>query len=121
MREFATHLQDIFRRFGPVEVRRMFGGLGVWREGLMFALVVDDTLYLKADEALAAELAALGRRPFEYSRAGRRVTIGSFWQAPDEVLEDADAAARWGRRAYDAALRAASAKPKRKGTKKSIP
>ena len=62
---FATHLQDAFRRFGPVDVRRMFGGLGVYREGLMFALVVDEVLYLKADEAMAAALAALGRNPFE--------------------------------------------------------
>ncbi len=111
---FATHLQDAFRRFGPVDVRRMFGGLGVYREGLMFALVVDEVLYLKADEAMAAALAALGRNPFEYMRAGRRVTIGSFWQAPDEVLEDAQAAAEWGRRAYDAALRAAASKSRRR-------
>lgn len=115
--EFAVHLHDAFRRFGPVDVRRMFSGLGVYRDGLMFALVVDEVLYLKADEAMAAALAALGRKPFEYSRAGRRVTIGSFWQAPDEVLEDADAAAAWGRRAYDAALRAASTKPDRKRRK----
>ena len=63
-REFATHLQDAFRRLGAVDVRRMFGGAGVFRDGLMIALVVDEVVYLKADEAMAAELAALGRGPF---------------------------------------------------------
>ncbi|MBP6813806.1 MAG: TfoX/Sxy family protein, partial [Burkholderiaceae bacterium] len=60
MSEFAAHLSDVFRHFGPIDVRRMFGGQGVFHQGLMFGLVIDDTLYLKADALSAAGFEALG-------------------------------------------------------------
>ena len=40
-REFATHVVDLLDAFGPCEARRMFGGFGIFREGLMFALIAD--------------------------------------------------------------------------------
>ena len=46
MKEF---LEDLFDEFGPVTVKRMFGGYGVYHRGLMFALVAEGTLYLKTD------------------------------------------------------------------------
>lgn len=49
MSEFAENLKEVFVLFGPVQLRRMFGGHGVFHEGLMFALVADDVLYQKAD------------------------------------------------------------------------
>ena len=48
-REFADHLRDLFGALGPVETRRMFGGAGVYLGDAMIALVIDDTLYMKAD------------------------------------------------------------------------
>lgn len=117
MTAFSEHLQDAFRRFGPVETRRMFGGAGVYHQGVMFGLVVDEVLYLKVDDASRAAFVERGLGPFEYTRLGKRVKIGSFFQAPEEVLEDADAALAWARRAYEAALRAKTKKPARKPLK----
>ncbi len=91
----------------------MFSGTGVFHQGLMIALVVDGVLYLKVDDASRTAFVERGLGPFEYTRLGRRVQLGSFHQAPEEVLEDADAAAAWARRAYEAALRAKSKKPAR--------
>lgn len=82
----------------------MFGGYGVYYEDLMFALVVDELLYLKADEASAAELRARGSAPFEYQRRGKRVSL-SFYAAPSELFEDPSLATRWGQRALEAAVR----------------
>jgi len=117
MTVFAEHLQDAFRRFGPIETRRMFSGAGVYHQGVMFGLVVDEVLYLKVDDANRAAFTERGLGPFAYTRLGRRVQIGSFHQAPEEVLEDADAAVAWARPAYEAALRALKKKPKRKPVK----
>ena len=44
-------INDLFAPFGPVTVRRMFGGAGIYREGLMFALVFDGAIFLKVDDA----------------------------------------------------------------------
>lgn len=83
----------------------MFGGYGIYRDGLMFALVSDDVLYFKADEAMAAELAARDLKPFEYRKQGKRMTI-AYYTAPAEIFDDPDEAKRWAKRAHAAALRA---------------
>ena len=76
MSEFVDHLADLFEAFGPVTVRRMFGGHGVFRDGLMFALVVDDALYLKADEQNRAMFESCGLPRFDYARKGAaRLTL----------------------------------------------
>jgi DNA transformation protein and related proteins len=46
----ADHLEELFAPVGGVSIKRMFGGLGIFKGGLMFALVADDVLYFKADE-----------------------------------------------------------------------
>jgi DNA transformation protein len=120
--DVAEHLGDVFRLFGPIEVRRMFGGYGVYREGLMFALVADDTLYLKSDAVNIDEFRRHDLAPFAYERKGK-LTPTSYYAAPASVMEDGADAARWGRLALDAALRAAAArrKPARKPARKSVP
>ena len=105
MSEFTDHLADLFEAFGPVAVRRMFGGHGVFRDGLMFALVVDDALYLKADDRSRAMFESRGLPPFEYTRKGKRISL-SYHLAPGEALDDPLTLAEWARPAFDAALRA---------------
>ena len=48
--EFIRYLRDQFRRWGPVEIRRMFGGHGIFRGGTMFALIHDEMLFLRSDD-----------------------------------------------------------------------
>ncbi len=112
MNEFAQHLHDVLRRFGPIELRRMFGGHGVFRDGLMFGLVAGDVLYLKADAINQPwfEQRALPR--FEYRRQGKTASL-SYFRAPDEMMDAAAEAAEWARRSFDAALRAAAARSKK--------
>lgn len=104
MNEFIHHLQDVFRQFGPIEARRMFGGYGVYHDGLMFGLVSDETLYLKADAGNVDYFRQLELPPFEYQRKGKATTL-SYYQAPDVVMEDPTEPARWAQRSYEAALR----------------
>lgn len=111
MSEFVDYLNEVFERFGPVTARRMFGGYGIYRDGLMFALVADDTLYLKADGVNSPMFERLGLGKFEYLKAGKVMHI-AYYQAPAEVMEDREQAAMWARGAYEAALRAHRAKRK---------
>ncbi|MFB3047104.1 MAG: TfoX/Sxy family protein [Acidiferrobacterales bacterium] len=106
--EFVEYLKEVFEQFGSVQARRMFGGYGIYHDGIMFGLVADDTLYLKADEVTAAHFVSRSLDQFEYDK-GSKVVKMSYYLAPDEIFDDPEEAALWGRRALEAASRA---KPK---------
>lgn len=106
-----TFLHDLFAPVGPIALRRMFGGIGVYRDGIIFALVADGTLYLKADESTAAAFREAGSVPFVYEAKGKSVTM-SYWRLPEEAMDDPDALARFARIGLEAARRAAR-RPKR--------
>jgi len=44
MSEYVEYLKEVLELFGPITARKMFGGYGIYHNGLMFALVADDTL-----------------------------------------------------------------------------
>lgn len=105
-------IADLFAAFGPVAVRRMFGGAGLYADGLMFALWAGDTFYLKADAALAEDLKGWGSVPFSYVAKGVTRTMGGFWSVPEEALDDAEDLAALARRALFVAHAANEAKAK---------
>lgn len=107
-------LKDLCRPLGPVAIKRMFGGLGVWSDGLMFALVFDDTLYFKVDAESSPRFEARGLPRFAYTTKDGRRTVMSYARAPEEVFDEADAFVEWAKVAIAAAGRAAVAarKPK---------
>jgi DNA transformation protein len=90
----------------------MFGGAGVYRDGLMFALVSDNEVFLKADNATAERFRGAGSRPFVYRKGGKPVDM-SYFSVPDEALDDPDRLKFWADLAYEAAV--AASKPKRGG------
>ncbi|MGB6388500.1 MAG: TfoX/Sxy family protein [Methyloceanibacter sp.] len=110
---YKEFLTDLLSAFGPVSIRNMFGGAGVYAEGVMFALVADDTLYFKADATSAPDFAAEGKTPFTYTAEGRAPVAMSYWEIPERLLDDPEELAVWARRAHDIA-RAAKTKPKRR-------
>jgi DNA transformation protein len=112
--EFLDFIRDQLQMFGETSMRRMFGGAGVFHDGLMIALVTGETLYLKVDDRSRPDFEAAGMGPFSYDRRGRAAVIGSYYEAPPDVLEDAEELVAWARRAYEAALAAAKAKPKKR-------
>ena len=99
-------VRDVFRKFGPIGIRRMFGGQGIYRGEAMFALVAGGELYLKADGETAEMFRSLGSRPFTFERRDGRVTATSYWLMPESALDDPDEAAELATLALQAALRA---------------
>jgi DNA transformation protein len=106
---FKEFLEDLFAVFGPVSIRTMFGGAGVYADGVMFAILVNDTLYFKADQASARAFAAEGKGPFTYQPKGRAPVAMPYWELPERLLDDPDELAVWARQAHAVAL---TAKPK---------
>ena len=115
-REYTAYVEELLVPLGPVVAKRMFGGVGLMFRDRMFALIADDVLYFKADEAGRAAFEAFGVGPFEYATKNGTRGLITYWRVPDEVLEDGDEIVAWGRRAIDVALAgAAKAKKKPKG------
>lgn len=123
MSEFIGFLQELLEKWGQVTARRMFGGHGLYHEGLMFAIVMDNRLYLKADDINRPEFEAQGLAPFTYPMKGKTVAL-SYWSAPDAMFDDSAEAVRWARSAWDAAARAQAAKaakPRRRSPGMTFP
>ena len=102
--EFIDYVMELFGPFGTIRTRRMFGGHGVYLDGLMFAIVLQDTLYLKADAMNCVEFEEAGCEIFSYARNGRRATL-NFYGAPGDAMESPELMLPWARSAYAAALR----------------
>ncbi len=111
-------IEDIFRPLGPVIIKRMFGGHGIYAGALMFALEYQGEIYLKTDESSLPIFEAAGLRPFEFeSKRGRMVT--SYRLLPEDAHEDERELKRWCALAMEAAQRSAAGKTK--GTGKRMP
>ena len=104
MNEFVEYLHELLHDFGPIQAKKMFGGYGIYHQGLMFGLVADDTLYLKSYDESMPQFEAMQLPAFRYQRQGKEITM-SFHQAPADMLEQADEATHWAGLAYAAALR----------------
>jgi len=102
--EFIEYVLELFGPFGTVQARRMFGGHGVFLDGLMFALVSGDVLYLKADAMNRVEFEQAGCDLFSYARKGKTASL-NFFRAPADAMESPDLMLPWARSAYAAALR----------------
>jgi DNA transformation protein len=115
MSGFHAFVEELFAGLGPVRIRRMFGGAGIYAGDVMFGLIDDETIYLKADEALKAELQAEGSVGWVYSRAPGKWEETSYWRLPETALDDPDEAAAWARKALAVAqAKAAEKKPRRR-------
>ncbi|MXQ12447.1 TfoX/Sxy family protein [Microvirga makkahensis] len=101
----AEAIRDVFQAFGSVGIRRMFGGQGIYRDGVMFALESDGALYLKADDETVDRFRDRGSQPFSYRTKDGRTTIMSYWLIPESALDDPEDAADLACAALGAALR----------------
>lgn len=87
----------------------MFGGYGIYHDGLMFALVTDDTLYLKADETTKQQFIDKNLTPFEYDKGNKTIQM-SYYLAPEEIYDDPEEAVYWAKLAWQVALSSKSKK-----------
>jgi len=101
---------------GRVVPRAMFGGVGLYLDGLFFALIDDDTLYFKADDSSRQRYQAAGSRPFCPAPSRPDQAMG-YWQVPADVLEDPDELVLWAREAVGVAL----AKRGKRGARRRAP
>lgn len=107
--QFCDHAVELLQGLGPVSSRRMFGGHGLFLDGLMFGLIADNELYLKADGESRPEFQELGLQAFTYYKKGKAMAL-SYFQAPESCLDSLEEMTHWGNIAFAAAVRASKGK-----------
>lgn len=110
---FIAFLHELLEPLGSISMRKMFGGHGVYCDGLFIAIVVDSQLYLKVDDITRPAFVAAGCEPFVFTSKGRSLPM-SYWNVPEEALDSAESMQPWARRAIEAALRKPAAKTSRR-------
>jgi DNA transformation protein and related proteins len=117
--EFLEHARDLFAGLGPIRVGRMFGGSALYIEDAMFAMIIGDAIFMKADKDLAAQYADAGAAPFEYdTKKGVRVIPG-LMALPDSAVEDPDEALIWAQKSLIPAKATAAEKRGKKAAKQA--
>ena len=110
---FAEFLRDQLAPVGRISLRRMFGKTGVFCDGVMLAMVSDNTLYFRVDDGNRADFKeATAFPPLNYRKNGSSIDL-SFWRAPERLFDEPDELIAWARAALGAARRVAA---KREGT-----
>ncbi len=87
-------MTDILGQFDDISSRAMFGGYGIYREGVFFALIVEDQLYFKVDDSNRAQYEQAGSQPFTYHQGKKRVAM-NYWLVPEEVLNSRTELQHW--------------------------
>ena len=105
---FAEFLREQLAPLGRITMRRMFGKTGVFCDGVMLAMVRDDTLYFRVDDDNRATFKeAESFPPLNYEKKGGSIDL-SFWRAPERLFDEPDEFVAWGRAALAAARRVAA-------------
>ena len=97
---YVAYVLDILSPFGTISARAMFGGYGIYKDGVIVAIVVNDELYFKVDQSNKAQYEELESEPFTYESHGKRATM-SYWKVPAEVLEDKKRLPQWLQQSYE--------------------
>lgn len=109
--DFLAYVLDQLAGTGTLSARRMFGGAGIYIDGFFCALIADDTLYLKVDDANRPDFEAAGMGPFQ--PFADRPEIMQYYEVPIDILEDREDLALWAKKALAVAQRAAAKKTKK--------
>ena len=102
--ELIEHLRDLFAPQGALTARAMFGGHGLYLDGLLVGVLIEEAVYLKVDDLTRPDFEAAGCAPYVYGMTDKPLTM-SYWSVPEAAMESPEAMQPWLRRAVDAAQR----------------
>ena len=109
--EYKEFVAEQLEPLGPVRIRNMFGGAGVYLDDLMFGLIAGETLFFKVDDRNRVDYEAEGSDPFIYEPPSGKTIAMSYYELPERLYDEPDELIDWARKALDAALAAKAAKP----------
>lgn len=90
--EYVVH--DLLAGISGVTARAMFGGHGLYRNGVIFGIIVEGEVYFKVDDVLQKKYEELGSKPFTYDRDGK-ICAMRYWVVPSQVSVDRELLDQW--------------------------
>ncbi len=115
--DYLESVRELLAFVPDLEIKKMFGGAVAMSGGASFAIIDDDELWLKADDASKGRFESEGCPQFTYPMKDGRMTPMAYWRAPADVWDDVEAARAWTMLAIEAALRGKAKKPVKKAKK----
>lgn len=109
--EYKEFVAEQLEPLGPVRVRNMFGGAGVYLDDLMFGLIAGETLFFKVDDRNRTDYETESSGPFIYAPPSGKAVAMSYYELPERLYDEPEELILWARKALDAALAAKGAKP----------
>jgi DNA transformation protein len=100
--EYLKFVLDQLSDFGDIDIKRMFGGVGIFKDGLMFGKIGGDTFRLKVDENNQKDFEERGMKPFHSEKKKKGMP---YWEVPIDVLEDKQQLLKWAEKSFDAAIK----------------
>ena len=117
----SNRFDDLFSEFGPIKLRRFFGGEGIYADDAMIGMIFDDIVYFKTDEETRKGFAAAKTKPFSFYK-GKELVVTTWFALPDRLYDDPEELALWARAAHRVAAASPTARKKaRKATKPARP
>lgn len=92
--EYANFILDLFAQYGHITIRAMFGGYGIYKNSVIFGLIVDDEVYFKVNNTNRQQYIDRGSEAFSYERNGKIIRM-SYWKLPIEILESPEELKGW--------------------------
>lgn len=85
---------EVLREIPGITSRAMFGGWGIYKDGIFFSLIADGALYFKVDESNKKDYEELGSEPFVYQSKHGTMKM-SYWLLPEEIMNDQQLLREW--------------------------
>jgi DNA transformation protein and related proteins len=86
----ADGIHELFEHVGRVQLRRMFGGHGIYMDGVIIAIESDGSVFFKTDDTNRGMFVSRGSRPFSYMKEGQEAVVGTYWSLPASAFDDPD-------------------------------
>lgn len=119
MSAFVDSLLDLLQPLGEVKARRMFGGYGIYKDGVMFGLVAEDRFYLRSDDHCKEAFIERGCEPFVFGYRNGKAIVSKYFEPPESAFINEQKMKPWAMLAWESTQRSPSPKKKKK-LKKAI-
>ena len=110
---YTKFILELLSPYGSFTARSMFGGYGIYMNGIIVAIIANDELYFKVDSTNQQQYEELDSTPFSYKTKGKKAVM-SYWKVPIEILEEEKQLEKWIEQSFEISL-------KNKQNKKRIP
>ena len=101
--DFFEYVQDQLSQWSKIDKKRMFGIMGLFKEGLMFGMIAKDTVYLKVDDSNKSKYEHAGSKPLKVFKNNSEVR--SYYELPAEVLDDSEEFIKWAKESFAIQIR----------------